>query len=117
MRWDCVESGHCLGAINTRKRTRKCVMCDAEIAANHTFNFDIFSIGTLERYPNGLFSGTDGHAIRKFLRLKEDDLMLHNWDDNCLYVYRISYTRQPKTAERFCSAPDSLSLTSCKKEQ
>jgi len=49
--------------------------------------------GSLERYPAGLFTGSDGSQIRRFLQVKKGDILLHNWHDGCLYVFRNTTNR------------------------
>jgi len=86
---DCLLNGHILGSINPiAGGTRKCNVCDKVVSADGTF--EISSVdGSLERYPVGLFNGCEGGQIRKFLKFQKGDVMLHNWHDGCIYVFRL----------------------------
>ena len=85
--YNCAESGHLLGSINPVENTRKCNICDAIVPAMGTFAVATMN-GILEKYPVGLFTGCEGGQIRRFLNVQKGDVVLHNWHDGCLYVFR-----------------------------
>lgn len=83
------EHNHVLGPIVPGSNRRRCVFCEETFPADGTY--EVCEIdGNLERYPGQLFAGRDGHQIRRFLGLSRDDLLLHNWHDSYLYVFRLA---------------------------
>jgi hypothetical protein len=80
---------HLLGPISPVTRTRTCHRCGERVPAEGTYEVTRLN-GTLEVYPAGLFSQWDGHQIRKFLNVnrRAGDTILHNWFNNCVYVFR-----------------------------
>lgn len=80
---------HVLGAIHPATRQRTCIICRESVPAEGTFEVHRLP-GSLERYALALFAQWDGHQIRRFLNVnrRAGDLLLHNWSDNYLYVYR-----------------------------
>jgi len=98
------EHNHVLGAIVPGTNHRYCLFCEATFPADGTYEIREFD-GNLERYPSTLFAQRDGHQIRRFLGLSRRDILLHNWHDNGVYVFRV--TRCPITCEELgtsCSA-------------
>ncbi|MDF1497156.1 MAG: hypothetical protein P1P90_03790 [Patescibacteria group bacterium] len=95
---------HVLGAIVPGTNRRRCLFCEATFPADGTYEVREFN-GRLERYPGTLFARRDGHQIRRFLGLSRQDILLHNWHDDGVYVFRM--TRRPAAREELgipCSA-------------
>lgn len=91
---------HLLGPISPTTRRRTCRLCNQTVPAEGTYQVQQLS-GSLERYPSGLFSQWEHGQIRRFLNVNKrvGDLLLHNWADNYLYVYRAARDSTPLVEE------------------
>jgi hypothetical protein len=77
---------HLLGPISPRTKLRTCIRCQAKVPAEGTFTVTTTG-GSMDIYSASIFSQWTGEQIRKFLNLRAEDIMLHNWHDDNLYVF------------------------------
>ena len=79
---------HLLLPINPDTGKRRCLACNEAVDARGTFTIGSF-VGTLERYPAGIFSQWQEDRIKKYIGVKQGDIVLHNWNAvGCIYVFR-----------------------------
>lgn len=80
---------HILGPISPIDGKRLCLFCKEKVSSEGTFNIENIA-GTMEVYPAGIFSQWTGDQIRRFLKVRKGDLLLHNWHANNIYLFRRS---------------------------
>lgn len=81
-----MECEHIFSSIQYSTNTRKCYRCGKRIEGK--VEKELIECNTIERYSIASFSGWEHAKIRKYLNINERDLLLHNWEDNYVYVVR-----------------------------
>ena len=82
------ECDHLLLPINANTGMRPCLNCGETVEAKGTFTIGEFS-GSLRRYPAGIFSQWQEDRIKKYIGVKQGDILLHNWNSpGVIYLFK-----------------------------
>lgn len=80
-------TNHIPGHLVFNETTRRCIVCGEKMIGPATL--ETFSCnGRMEEYPGILFKSWPKDRIRRQLGLGENAVILHNWENNTVYIFR-----------------------------
>jgi len=80
-------TNHIPGPLVLNESARRCIICGVRVPGEGTWE-SICSSGRIELYPGVLFRNWPKDRIRRHLGLEESCVILHNWENNTVYVFR-----------------------------
>jgi hypothetical protein len=98
-------TNHIPGHLVFNESTRRCIVCGEKMIGPATLQTHTSS-GRMEEYPGILFKNWPKDRIRRQLGLGENCVILHNWENNTVYVFRAN--NEPEEIERAGEPRDNL---------